>query len=85
MLALGLVAAAGYYGPELLTRSEFLRVEHVVIKGNRHMSSGEVLALLDRLPGENILEVDLGRLPGAAAAVGLGAGGHVAAAVAGND
>lgn len=59
VLALGLVAAAGYYGPELLTRSEFLRVEHVVIKGNRHMASGEVLALLDRLPGENILEVDL--------------------------
>ena len=59
LLALSVVAAGAYFAPELLSRTELLRVEHVSVTGNRHMSSGEVLALLDRLHGANILEVDL--------------------------
>ena len=59
LLALSAVAVGAHFGPELLSRSELLRVEHVSVSGNRHISSGEVLALLDRLPGANILEVDL--------------------------
>ena len=59
LLACSVVAIGVYHGPELLSRSDLLRVEHVAIKGNRHLSRGEVLALLDRLHGENILEIDL--------------------------
>ena len=59
LLALGVAASGAYFGPDLLRRAEFLCVEHVVVTGNRHLSSGEVLALLDRLHGANILEVDL--------------------------
>ena len=59
LLALGVAAAGAWFGPELLRRAEVLRVERIVVSGNRHISSGEVLALLDRLHGASILEVDL--------------------------
>ena len=59
LLARSVAAVGAYFGPELITRTELLQVENVVVTGNRHISSGEVLALLDRLHGENILEVDL--------------------------
>ena len=85
LLALGVAAAGAYFAPDLLRRAEFLRVEHVVVTGNRHLSSGEVLALLDRLHGANILEVDLAAMAATAADVRVGAGGHVAPAAAGDD
>ena len=59
LLACIVIAAAVHQGPGFLSRSDLLRVEHVTIKGNRYLSRGEVLALLGRLHGENILEIDL--------------------------
>lgn len=59
VLALSVAAAGAYFGPELLRHAELLRVEHVTVTGNRNISSGEVLAQLDRLHGASILEVDL--------------------------
>ena len=59
LLACTVLAIGVHQGPELLSRSDLLRVEHVTIKGNRYLSQGEMLALLDRLHGKNILEVDL--------------------------
>ena len=59
LLACTVLAIGAHQGPELLSGSDLLRVEHVTIKGNRYLSQGEMLALLDRLHGKNILEVDL--------------------------
>lgn len=59
VLALSVVAVGAYFGSELLRHAELLHVEHVIVTGNRRISSGEVQALLDRLHGANILEVDL--------------------------
>ena len=59
LLACAVIAVAVHQGPQLLSGSDLLRVEHVTIKGNRYLSQGEVLALLDRMHGENILEIDL--------------------------
>ena len=59
LLACTVMAIGVHQGPQLLSRSDLLRVEHVTIKGDRYLSQGEVLALLDRLHGENILEIDL--------------------------
>ena len=59
LLACTVLAIGVHQGPELLSGSDLLRVEHVTIKGNRYLSQGEMLALLDRLHGKNILEVDL--------------------------
>lgn len=59
LLACAVLAAGARLAPELLRGADFLRVEHVVIKGNRQLSSGELLALVDGLHGQNILEVDL--------------------------
>ena len=59
LLACSVMAIGVHQAPQLLSRSDLLRVEHVSIEGNRYLSQGEVLAFLDRLHGENILEVDL--------------------------
>ena len=59
LLACAVIAIGMHQGPQFLSGSDLLRVEHVTVKGNRYLSQGEVLALLDRMHGENILEIDL--------------------------
>ena len=59
VLALSAVAAGVYFGPELPRPNELLRVDHVVVMGNRNILSGDVEALLAGLHGASILEVDL--------------------------
>jgi cell division protein FtsQ len=60
-LALGGLAAAYavYRGGELVVESSLLQVDRIVVVGNERLSSGDVLALLDGLRGENIVRTDL--------------------------
>ena len=59
-LLLAAVAALGiHWGPTLVDRSAHLRIDTVVVKGNRYLSSGEVAALLGPLQGVSILLADL--------------------------
>lgn len=59
LLALSVVAAGARYAPQILARADLLPVEHVIVRGNQNISSGEVLALLDPLHGANILTIEL--------------------------
>ncbi len=54
-----IAGAAGYRLTTLAADAGVLRVSHIVIQGNRRLSNGEVLALLDGLRGESILTADL--------------------------
>jgi cell division protein FtsQ len=59
LVTAGLLAAAGWWGAMVVVGAPALRVEHLTVRGTQHLSSGEVLALLDGLCGSNILFVDL--------------------------
>ncbi len=53
---LSLVAAyAAYYGGSLVADAHVLQIDHIVVRGNKQLSSGEVLAVLAGLRGENIM------------------------------
>ena len=57
---LGAALAAGiHWGPTILDQSPHLRIDTVVVKGNRYLSSGEVAALVGPLQGVSILMADL--------------------------
>ena len=45
---------------------------HLVVRGNARLSTGEVEALLDGMRGQNILRVDLERVPAPAAGLAVG-------------
>lgn len=53
-----LLGAVGYLG-RVVVRADALRVQRVAISGNQHLSSGEVLALVDGMRGQNIFFLDL--------------------------
>lgn len=55
------VLAFGGYEAVMAIDAPALRIQHVVIEGNRRLSTGEVSALLDGLKGENLLTADLER------------------------
>jgi cell division protein FtsQ len=44
-----------------LLQAELLAVQHIVVRGNVRLTSGEVQALLDGIRGENIFQVDFDR------------------------
>ena len=56
---LALLSLGAYWAPSALQRSVFLQIDTIAIEGNQHLSSGEVLALVGQLRGENILLADL--------------------------
>lgn len=57
---LSLVAAwAAYRGGSLVADARVLQIDHIVVLGNERLSSGEVLAVLAPLRGENIVWADL--------------------------
>jgi cell division protein FtsQ len=56
-----LAAVAVYRGGEAVAQARVLQVGRIVVRGNHHLSSGEVLAVLDGLRGEHILWTDLDR------------------------
>jgi cell division protein FtsQ len=58
LVALG--AYGAYRGSEAVMQARMLDVDRIVVQGNARMPSGEVLAVLDGLRGENIMWTDLG-------------------------
>lgn len=64
-LRLALAAAAvGYGGWRLAAvalEAEWLQVSHVTVRGHQRLSTGEALALVDGMRGENLLALDLDR------------------------
>ena len=59
VLTLALVAYAGYRGAALILDARVLQIDHLVVRGHDRLSTGEVLALVDGLRGQNILTVGL--------------------------
>jgi len=60
LLALAVVLAyAGYRGVILIAAASSLQIGHMVVRGHERLSTGEVLALVEGLRGQNILGVDL--------------------------
>jgi cell division protein FtsQ len=59
----GLLAALAslviYRGQAVLAGSALLQIDHIVVNGNHRMASGDVLAILAGLRGENIVWSDL--------------------------
>lgn len=53
------VALAAFLLPDVLSGAGFLRVTTITVRGNEHVSPGEVLALIGPLRGQNILKADL--------------------------
>jgi cell division protein FtsQ len=59
VIAAALIAAAVWACAVAVVRAPVLRIDRVGVTGNVHLSSGEVVALLEGLKGRNILFVDL--------------------------
>jgi cell division septal protein FtsQ len=57
---LALVAVfALYRGSAVVSRARVLQIDHIVVHGNGRLSSGEVLAVLDGLRGQNLMRTNL--------------------------
>lgn len=56
---LALVGYAGYRGAALIVDADVLRIDHLVVRGHQRLSTGEILALVDGLRGQNIVTVGL--------------------------
>jgi len=54
-----LLGYATYRGVTLIAASPSLQISHMVVRGHERMSTGEVLALVEGLRGQNILGVSL--------------------------
>lgn len=61
MVTLGILGYAGYEASILALEGPWLTVQHVAVRGNQRLSTGDVAGLVDDLKGENILLTDLGR------------------------
>jgi cell division septal protein FtsQ len=48
-----------YRGAAAASQSPALKIDRIVVQGNERMSTGEVLAVLDGLRGQNLLRADL--------------------------
>lgn len=56
-----LAAGAAYQASRVALATPRFAVQHIVVKGNHRLSSGEVRALLDGLNGQSMVRTDLGR------------------------
>ena len=63
-----------YWGVTLIAAAPSLQIGHMVVRGHERLSTGEVLALVDGLRGQNILAVSLDDLSAEAAVVAVGRG-----------
>jgi cell division protein FtsQ len=52
-------AYAVYRGAAVVAHARVLRIDHIVVRGNQRLPTGEVLAVLNGLRGENIVWTDL--------------------------
>jgi cell division protein FtsQ len=63
-IRLALVVAAlgygSYRGAAALTQAAVLRIDRIAVQGNEQLSTGEVLAVLSGLRGQNLIRADLG-------------------------
>ena len=56
-----LAAYATYQGVTLIAAAPSLQIGHMTVRGHERLSTGEVVALVEGLRGQNILAVDLGQ------------------------
>jgi cell division septal protein FtsQ len=63
LIRYGLVTLAAVYAAyrvaAVVGHARVLRIDHIVVHGNQRLSSGEVIAVLNGLRGENIVRADL--------------------------
>ena len=59
LVSIVVVGAGAYWVPVVVSQTALLRIDTISVDGNRHLSNGEVLALLGQLVGANILTADL--------------------------
>ena len=59
LLSVCLLLGGGGWCASVVFQARALKVEHVTVSGNQHLSKGEVLALLDGIRGRNVLFLDL--------------------------
>lgn len=59
VVVVGLMVYGGWRAAGLVNDAQALQVRQVDVRGNERLSTGEVLALVDGMRGENILGVDL--------------------------
>src|SRR5262249_5057712 len=55
----GFAAFVVYRGGDVMAQARMLQIDRVVVRGNTRLSTGEVLALLNGLRGENLGWTDL--------------------------
>jgi cell division protein FtsQ len=60
LLVTGIVVYGAYEAARIAMQAELVRVARIVVHGNQRLTSGEVLAVLTGLRGENILLADMG-------------------------
>lgn len=60
LAALLVVGYGGYRGVTSLVAAQALQVGHLTVRGHQRLSTGEVLALVDGLRGQNILTIRIG-------------------------
>lgn len=56
---LAVVGYGGYRGMTVIAGAQTLQVSHLIVSGNERMSTGEILALVDGLRGQNILAIGI--------------------------
>jgi len=59
LVLIGIAGYGAYQGVTLIAASPALQIGHVVVRGHERLSTGEVLALVEGLRGQNILGVSL--------------------------
>lgn len=59
LVPIGLVLAAAVWMVDAMLQARVLAVQHVTVRGNARLTKDEVLALVEDVRGENILQVDL--------------------------
>ena len=63
LIRYGLVTLAAVYAAyrvaAVVGHARVLRIDHIVVRGNQRLSSGEVIAVLNGLRGQNIVRADL--------------------------
>ena len=59
LAAIAVLVGAGWYGASVLADSGMLHIKEIRLRGNQHLSRGEVMVLLSGLQGQHILRTDL--------------------------
>jgi len=59
LAAVAVLVGAGWYGASVLAESGMLHVKDIRLRGNQHLSRGEVMALLSGLQGQHLIRTDL--------------------------